>query len=75
MNDVAVVQVQCYSGHTYAERPMSFIWQGVVHEVREVEKEWQAPGEKHFRVRVDCGSSAELCYDVQKDEWRVRLLP
>jgi len=72
MDDVAVVQVQCYSGHTYAERPESFTWQAMVHEVQEVEKEWQEPGERHRRVRIEGGSSIELCYDVQKDEWRVR---
>lgn len=32
------LKVRCYSGHTYAQRPLSFTWQGVDYEVEEVEK-------------------------------------
>jgi len=63
------VQVQCYSGYTYAERPASFVWQGVAYKVEKVEREWQESGERHFRVYTEDKKSFELCYNEQKDEW------
>jgi len=38
------VKVTCYSGHIYAERPLSFVFDNKEHTVKEIEKEWQAPG-------------------------------
>ena len=66
------VQVQCYSGHTYAERPDSFVYQGEVYKVERVEREWREPGERHFRVRTGDRKLFELCYNEQKDEWVLR---
>ena len=63
--------VKCYSGHTYAEYPSSFTWQGVAHEVRKIEKMWQEPGERHFRVYDQDDRLFELCYHEQEDEWRI----
>ena len=33
------VLVTCYSGQTYAERPVSLIWGGIEHKVKQIEKE------------------------------------
>ena len=33
------IDVRCYSGHTYAERPESFRWEGKDYEVVEVVKQ------------------------------------
>ena len=63
------VQVTCYSGHTYAERPKSFLWEGVEHMGKEVEKEWQEPGEKHFRILTEDDRMFELCYYEDSDRW------
>jgi hypothetical protein len=63
------IQVQCYSGHTYAERPDSFVFQSTAHKVEKVEKEWREPGERHFQVRTQDNKLFELCYNEQKDEW------
>ncbi len=63
------VQVQCYSGYTYAEHPASFVYQGVVYKVEKVEREWREPGERHFRVCTEDNKSFELCYNEQEDEW------
>ena len=70
--EVEGIQVQCYSGHTYAERPDSFIYQGEAYKVERVEREWQEPGERHFRVRIGASKSFELCYNERRDEWSVR---
>jgi hypothetical protein len=64
-------QVSCYSGLTYAERPTSFLWEGTVFNVKRIEKEWNEPGERHFRLRTDDDRLFELCYDEGSDGWSV----
>ncbi|MFC2018420.1 hypothetical protein ACFLU4_00470 [Chloroflexota bacterium] len=63
------LEVNCYSGHTYAERPLSFTWRGTTREVKEIEKEWLEPGEKHFRIRTRGNKSCQLCYNDGTEEW------
>jgi len=63
--------VQCHSGHAYAERPVSFVWQDVTYRVAQVVKEWREPGAKHFRISTEDNSLFELCYNEQEDEWLV----
>ena len=63
------IQVKCYSGHTYAERPQSFLWQGTEYKVGEIEKAWQEPGKKLFKVITKQGKSFELCYNETEDRW------
>ncbi len=63
------LRVHCYSGHTYAERPQSFEWQGVEYKVEEIEKAWQEPGERHFRVRTRENRHFRLRYSEAQDEW------
>lgn len=68
------IQVQCYSGHTYAERPDSFIYRWEAFKVERLEREWREPGERHFQVYTETSKSFELCYNEQRDEWSVRKL-
>lgn len=63
------LKVTCYSGHTYAERPKSFEWQGREYEVKEIEKAWQEPGKKLFKVITNKGEIFELCYNETEDYW------
>ena len=63
------VKVTCYSGQTYAERPISFYWQEETHKVEKVEKEWRQPGEKYFLVRNEDERLFQLCYHEQEDKW------
>ena len=63
------LKVNCYSGHTYAERPMSFELEGIEYEVEKTEKEWQEPGERHFQVRTGDNKLFQLCYNEVKDQW------
>ena len=62
-------EVSCYSGHTYAERPKSFLWQGVKYEVDEIEKAWQEPGGRCFRVRSKDGKLFTLRYGETEKQW------
>jgi DNA-binding Lrp family transcriptional regulator len=65
------VEVHCYSGHAYAVRPTSFVWQNVAYRVKTVEKEWREPGAKHFQVSTEDNRFFELCYNGQQDEWSI----
>ncbi len=65
------LKVNCYSGHTYAQRPVSFNWQGVDYQVEEVEKEWLEPGERWFLVKVGDNKSLRLCYNEAEDDWSI----
>lgn len=67
--------VQCYSGRGYAERPISFVWQNRHYTVKEIEKEWLEPGQKHFVV-IATGNSGEesgtrfgIYYDGREVSW------
>ena len=67
--DLESTKVQCYSGHSYADHPISFQGQGNVRKVEKIEKSWQEPGEKHFRVRTKDDNPFEICYHELQDEW------
>lgn len=63
------LKVNCYSGHTYAQRPKSFTLEGTEYEVKEIEKEWLEPGERHFLVKTRDNKTFKLCYNEAKDQW------
>ena len=63
--------VECHSGYEYAERPIALHWQGERLEIAAIESEWQIPGGKRFRVRMQDGQAFELFYGALYDEWRV----
>jgi len=63
------LKVNCYSGHTYAERPLSFEWQGTEYEIEEIERAWQEPGERHFQVRTRDNKMFKLCYNETQNRW------
>ena len=63
------LKVDCYSGHTYAEEPRSFLWEGIEYEVKEIEKAWLEPGERHFQVRTKDNKVFQLCYNETEKQW------
>jgi len=63
------LKVNCYSGHTYAERPKAFEWQGIKYEVEKVERAWQEPGERHFQVQTKDNILFQLCYNETQKQW------
>ena len=65
------LEVKCYSGHTYAERPGSFIWQGREYEIEEIEKAWREPGERYFRVSTRDNKLFQLCYNEADKKWSI----
>ncbi len=65
------LKVKCYSGHTYAQRPISFNWHGVGYQVEKIEKEWLGPGERWFLVKTGGNKSFQLCYNEAEDDWSI----
>lgn len=65
------LEVKCYSGASYAERPVSFRWQSREYVVAGVEKSWIEPGERHFKVRTSEGLRFHLVYEAT-DRWSLR---
>ncbi|MFC1986190.1 hypothetical protein ACFLWC_04265 [Chloroflexota bacterium] len=63
------LKVNCYSGHTYAERPRSFEWQSTDYEIEQIEKAWLEPGERHFQVRTKNNKLFQLCYNEVETQW------
>ena len=65
------VQVHCFSGRAYEERPIFFTLEGLTYSVHSVEKEWREPGTKHFLVCTGDNKRVELCYNEQTHEWSI----
>jgi hypothetical protein len=65
------LQVICYSGYTYAERPRSFRWEGRDYEFEQIEKAWLEPGKRYFQVRSKDNKKSRLCYDEKEQKWSV----
>ncbi|MCD6390588.1 MAG: hypothetical protein J7L92_01125 [Dehalococcoidia bacterium] len=63
------IKVKCYSGYVYAEEPRSFIWQEKELKINSVEKAWQEPDKRLFKVITRDGKLFELCYNETTDRW------
>jgi hypothetical protein len=64
-------QVECYSGHRFAEEPRGFTWHGVRYVVEELQETWRSPRGLHFIVRTADCQRFELTYDEITDVWNV----
>jgi len=77
MKNPIIIKVTCYSGRSYADRPVSFVWDQKRYEITKIEREWLEPGEKHFIVKATRSGSTEsekrleICYHTQEDIWRL----
>ncbi|HEY92094.1 MAG TPA: hypothetical protein G4O07_09710 [Dehalococcoidia bacterium] len=68
------LEVRCYSGLSYAERPEAFCWQGNEYRVSEIIATWLEPGKKCFRVRVGDNKLFRLCYNESNGQWSITEL-
>ena len=77
------MQVEVYSGHTYAQEPRAFVWQGARYVVAEIEERWRTPEGPAFRLCAEltgptsgpyAGSQGrfELHYHELEDHWVIR---
>jgi hypothetical protein len=65
-------KVTCFSGHTYAQRPRAFSWQGEEFEVSAVVSEAHTPQGKNFVVKTTSGELFNLDYTIDTNHWQVR---
>jgi len=70
-NNDAALAVECYSGHTYAQEPRAFTWQGRRWLVAAVERAWRTPEGPCFVVRVEGDARFRLLYCEHLDQWRM----
>ena len=69
--------VHCYSGHTYAQEPQSFEWQGQHHHVahvvsvRRVLDESSGTVVTEFAVETEGGQRFRLGYNDVDDTWTI----
>jgi hypothetical protein len=67
--------VKCTSGYTYAQRPVSFTFEGQEIQVKEIVAEWREPAAKKFVVLSEHGQQFELGYQIEEQQWQILLLP
>ena len=65
------MDVECYSGHTYAQEPRALIWQDCRYCVAEIEARWRTPDGPAFRVRTGSGQRFDLHYHERQDHWAI----
>jgi hypothetical protein len=72
------IQVACYSGRSYADRPTSFVWNYERYEITKIEGEWLEPAQKRFIVQATRAQTQhdekrfEICYDTHEDTWQLK---
>jgi hypothetical protein len=69
------VEVQCYSGHTYATEPRRVAWRGTELEVASIVRAWRTPAGPRFLVGTAGGRAFELDYDELQDVWWLEERP
>jgi hypothetical protein len=77
----APIRVECYSGHTYAQEPRAFEWEGRRYQVERVVKRWRTPAGPCFRVEVAGISNlqplisnfVDLTYLESTDQWTMTV--
>lgn len=72
MSDSKRDPVECRSDSSFAERPLSLIWQGQRLEIAEVLARWRGPVDKGFRVQTADKQVFELTYRELSNEWEIK---
>lgn len=64
-----IIKVECYSGHTHAERPTAVYVEEMRAKVIEILKQWKSPDGSHFRLLLENQEEIEIMYDEKTEEW------
>jgi hypothetical protein len=64
--------VECRSDSTFAERPLSLIWQEICYAIAEIAARWRGLSEMGFRVKTTNGQAFDLTYRELPNEWLIR---
>jgi hypothetical protein len=68
-HEVFQIEVCCYSGYRYGERPLSFKLLEKTFAVEEIIDQWYGEDYLYFKVRADNQKVYVLKYDQAKDRW------
>lgn len=68
------IQVHTYSGYKADERPLSFIFEGKTHKIRDIRTQSyeEIPDRgrrKRFTIKTDEGLTFKILYDENQDRW------
>ena len=63
------IEVSCYSGYRYGERPVSFKLLEKNFVVKEIVDQWYGEDYLYFKIRADDQRVYLLKYDQAKDRW------
>jgi hypothetical protein len=66
-----MVNVRCYAGAAYPERPVAFEWEGRWQEVVDLLGQARTPVGMVFDVLAKDGGAYRLAWDAGTDEWAV----
>jgi len=64
-----MVEVACYAGSRYPQRPLRVTWRGAERDVLAVEREWQEPRRRCYLVRLEGDRLLRLSYYERNDRW------
>ena len=64
-----MVDVACYAGSHYPQRPLRVTWRGAERDVLAVEREWQEPRRRCYLVRLEGDRLLRLSYYERNDRW------
>ncbi len=67
--EVFQIEVSCYSGYRYGERPVSFKLLERTFTVKEIIDQWYGEDHLYFKIRADDQRVYLLKYDQAKDQW------
>ena len=64
-----MVDVACYAGSRYPQRPLRVTWRGAERDVLAVEREWQEPRRRCYLVRLEGDRLLRLSYYERNHRW------
>jgi hypothetical protein len=74
MTELDTGQVECYSGHTYAQEPRALVWQARRYAIVEIERRWRSPEGPAFWVGTETGDRFQLHYHETAHRWVIAPL-
>jgi hypothetical protein len=72
MTELDAGQVECYSGHTYAQEPRAIVWRGRRYSVAQIERRWRCPEGPAFWVNTETGERFQLHYHEATRRWAIQ---
>jgi len=69
-----IIQVECYSNHKYAQRPVAFTVQAKRYEIRRIVRQWREVAKDFFVVETPEPKQYTISYDEEGDSWHLEKI-